>query len=128
MNQLQFLFFRLIFNPKSWQALLKQFMSCWRSSAEWAAMAASLVKRKSHMHFSWILVFALNLERLKSFPSDLVQIKTPSVTVPKACFSMTAKKIPNRVGTRIQPCFAPLQMSKGSDVEPSKTTVPFISS
>ena len=65
-------FFRLIVSPKSWQALLKQFMSFWTSSAEWATMAASSAKRKSHMHFSWTLVFALNLERLKNFPSDLV--------------------------------------------------------
>ena len=91
-------------------------------------MAASLVKRKSHMHFSWTLVFALNLERLKNFPSVLVGRYTPSVAVPKAFFSMMAKKIPKWIGARTQPRFTPLQISKGSDVEPSKTTVPFIPS
>ena len=66
-------FFRLIVNPKSWQILLKQFRNCSRSSAKWATTDASSAKRKSCMHFSWTLVFALNLERLKSFPSDLVR-------------------------------------------------------
>ena len=52
----------------------------------------------------------------------------PSVADPKACFSRVEKKIPNRVGARMQPCFTPLRMPKESDVEPSKTTVPFTSS
>ena len=33
---------------------------------------------------------------------------------------MMAKKIPNKVSVRTQPCFTPLRMSKGSDAEPSK--------
>ena len=49
-----------------------------------------------------------------------------SVADPKACLRRTARKIPDRVGARTQPCFTPLRMSKGSDVEPSKTTVPFM--
>ena len=40
----------------------------------------------------------------------------------------TAKKIPKSVGARTQPCFTPLRMSKGAEVEPSYTTVPFMSS
>ena len=52
----------------------------------------------------------------------------PSVAEPKACFSMRAKKTPNRVGARTQPCFTPLLMLKVSEVEPSKTTIPFMSS
>ena len=39
-------------------------------------------------------------------------------------FSMKAKKI----GARMQPCFTPLLMFKASEVEPSKTTVPFMTS
>ena len=50
----------------------------------------------------------------------------PSVADPKACFSTLAKKIPHKVGARTQPCFTPLRMSKGNDVEPSKTTMPFV--
>ncbi|XP_066466419.1 ras-related protein Rab-13-like isoform X2 [Tiliqua scincoides] len=71
-------------------------MSCWRPLAEWAVTAASSAKRKSRRHFSWTLDFALSLERLKSFPSDLVRRQMPSVVVSKACFSRTAKKIPNK--------------------------------
>ena len=91
-------FFRLMVSPKSRQALLKRVTSCWRSSAEWAVIVASYAKRKSRRHFSWTSKFALSLERLKSFPPDLV---LPSVAEPKACFSLRAKKIPNRVGARI---------------------------
>ena len=45
-----------------------------------------------------------------------------SVATLKSCFSRTAKKSRNKVGAMTQPCFTPLRMSKGSDVEPSKTT------
>ena len=58
----------------------------------------------------------------------------PSVATSKSCFSRTAKKTRNKVGATTQRCFTPLQMSKGSDVEPSKqvtlmlsgTCLPFI--
>ena len=46
----------------------------------------------------------------------------PSVATLKSCFSRTAKKSRNKVGAMTQPCFTPLQMSKESDIEPSKTT------
>ena len=46
----------------------------------------------------------------------------PSVATLESCFSGTAKKSRNKVGAMTQPCFTPLRMSKGSDVEPSKTT------
>ena len=68
------------------------------------------------------------MERLKSFPSDLVRRKVVSVSSPKAYFSRTAREIPNKIGAATQPCFTPLRMSKGSDVEPSKTTMHFMSS
>ena len=55
------------------------------------------------------------LERLNSFLSDLGRRLMPSVAVPKACFSRIAKKIPNKVGARIQP-FHPT--SKVYHVEP----------
>ena len=45
----------------------------------------------------------------------------PSVVTSKSCFGRTANKIRNKVGATTQSCFTPLQMSKGSDVEPSKT-------
>ena len=120
--------FKLMVSPKSWQASLKRVMSCCRSSAECAVTAASSAKRKSRRHRSWTLVLALSLERLKSFPSVLVRRQIPSAAGPNACFSITAKKIPNKVGARTHPCFAPLRMLKAADVEPSKTTVPFMSS
>ena len=41
---------------------------------------------------------------------------------------VTAKKIPNKVESRTQPCFTPLRMLEAADVEPSKTTVSFVSS
>ena len=59
-------FFKLMVSPKSWKAFPKRFMSCWRSSAEWAVMAASSAKKKSRRHLLH-LDFALSLERLKSF-------------------------------------------------------------
>ena len=43
------------------------------SPTEWAVTAASSAKKKSRRHLSWTLVLALSLERLKSFPSVLVQ-------------------------------------------------------
>ena len=46
----------------------------------------------------------------------------PSVATLKSCFSRTAKKSGNKVGAMTQPCFTPFRMSKGSEVEPSKTT------
>lgn len=46
---------------------------------------------------------------------------------PKACLRRMSKKFPNKVGARTQPYFTPLQMEKLSEVEPSKTTVPFMS-
>ena len=70
---------------------------------------------------------ALSLERLKSVPSVLVRREIPSAAGPNACFSITAKKIPNKVGARTQPFFTPLRMLKAADAEPSKTTVPFMS-
>ena len=51
----------------------------------------------------------------------------PSVAVPKACLSIIVKEIPKSVGARMQPCFTSLQMSNASDVEPSYTMVPFMS-
>ena len=45
----------------------------------------------------------------------------PSVATSKSCFGRTAKKTRNKIGATTQPYFTPLQMSKGSDVEPSKT-------
>ena len=45
----------------------------------------------------------------------------PSVATSKSCFGRTAKKTRNKVGATTQSCFTPLQMSKGSDVELSKT-------
>ena len=39
---------------------------------EWVLTADSSAKRKSRRHFSWTLVLALSLDRLNSFPSDLV--------------------------------------------------------
>ena len=71
---------------------------------------------------------ALSLEMLKSFPSVLVLREIPSAAGPNACFNITAKKIPNRVGARTQPCFTPLRLLNAADVELSKTTVPFMSS
>ena len=44
------------------------------------------------------------------------------------CFSITAKKIPNKVGARTHPYFTLLHMLKAADVELLKTTVPFMSS
>ena len=52
----------------------------------------------------------------------------PSAAFPKFCSCRTAKKIPNKVGARTKPYFTPLRMSKGSDIEPAKTTVSFVSS
>ena len=49
-------FFRLMVSPKSCKAFLKRFMSCWRSSVEWAVMAASSAKGKSGRHFIWTLL------------------------------------------------------------------------
>ena len=46
----------------------------------------------------------------------------PSVATLKSCFSRTATKTRNKVGAMTQPCFTPLRVSKGSEVEPSKTT------
>ena len=39
----------------------------------------------------------------------------PSVDAPKACFSMTALNMPNRVGANKHHCFTPLRMLKASD-------------
>ena len=111
-------FLRLMVSPKPWQALLKRFMSFWRSSAEWAVTLAPLGKRRSRRHFIWTL----------SFLSDLVRRQMPSVAFPNVCSSRKAKKIPNKVGARTKPYFSLLRMSKGSDIEPAKTTVSFVSS
>lgn len=48
------------------------------------------------------------------------------MNVPKACFRSTAKKMPKSIGARMQPCFTPLRMSKASEVDLLKTTVPFM--
>ena len=44
--------------------------------------------------------FPLDLESLKRFPLDLVRREMPLVADPKACFSGTAKKMPNSVEAR----------------------------
>ena len=62
-----YVFFRLIFCSKSWYALLKRLMTFWRSSVEWAVMAASLESRRSRRYFIWTLDFAISLGRLRSF-------------------------------------------------------------
>lgn len=56
-------FLRLMVSPKPWQALLKRFMSFWRSSAEWAVTLAPLGKRRSRRHFIWTLSFLSDLVR-----------------------------------------------------------------
>lgn len=76
---------------------------------------------------SHTLVLALRMERLNSFLSDPVCRKTPSIDAPKACFSMTAKKMLKSVGASTHPCFTPLQMLKASEVAPSNSTTPFTS-
>ena len=120
-----YVFFRLIFSSKSLYGLLKRLMTFWRFSAEWAVMAASSAYRRSRRYFIWTLDFAISLERLQSFQSDLVWRKIPSVASPKACFSRKAKHIPNKIVARTHPFFTSPRILKGSDVEPSKSTVPF---
>ena len=88
-------------------------------------MAASSANRRSRRYFIWTLDFDISLERLQSFQSDLVWRKIPSVASPKACFSRKAKHIPNKIVARTHPFFTSPRILKGSDVEPSKSTVPF---
>ena len=86
------------------------------------ANATSLAKSKSLMIVWHTLVLVLSLDKLNSFPSDLVRTKTPSTDVPKACFSMMAKKMPKSVGESTHPCFTPLQMVRAPKVAPSNCT------
>ena len=69
------------------------------------------------------LVFALNLAKLNSLPSDLVCRKTPFWESWKANCNSVEKRILNSVGARTHPCFTPLLILKGWDEVQSKLIV-----
>ncbi|XP_074832157.1 uncharacterized protein LOC142001118 [Carettochelys insculpta] len=93
-----------------------------------ATSARANANSMSLMRTSRTLELAFSLARLNSFPSDLVCSKMPSVEDPKACFSRSAKKIPNNVGASTHPCLTPLLILKASDNAPSYWMVPLMSS
>ena len=89
----------------------------------WVATGASSANSMCLMRTLRTFVLALRRARLKSLPSDRVQL--PSVVVSKACFSNKPKKIPKSVGARTQPCLTPLRISNGSEELILNYTVPF---
>ncbi len=93
-----FVFLTLMVRSKSLHTLEKQSISCRRLHSSCVATAASSAKENSLRVTARTLVFALSLEKLNNFPSDLVWRKVPSVGWPNACLRSTTKKIPNRVG------------------------------
>ena len=95
---------------------------------EWAVRDASSANSISLTYTSVPFVLARRRARLNSFPSDLVCRYIPSQEESKAYDRRREKKIPNNFGARTQPCLTPLQTGRGSNVEPSYTTVPFMSS
>ena len=71
-------FLMLIIRPNSFQACENLLSSSWRSYAVWHTNAASSANSSSWIRTVLTLVFAHNLAKLNSLPSDLVCRKTPS--------------------------------------------------
>ena len=106
----------------------KRLTSLWRASPEWAVRDASSANSNSLTYTSVTFVLVRRRARLNSFSSDLVCRYIQSQEESKAYDRRREKKIPNNFGARTQPCLTPLQTGRGSNVEPSYTTVPFMSS
>ena len=116
-------FLMLIVRPNSLQTCGNLLHSSWSSSAVLLTNAASTASSSSQIRIVLTLVFALNLAKLNSLPSDLVCRKTPFWESWKACCSSVEKKILISVGARTHPCFTPLVILKGWDVVQSKLIV-----
>ncbi|XP_078407414.1 glutamate receptor ionotropic, NMDA 1-like [Cetorhinus maximus] len=78
-----------------------------------------------------VIILSANRVRLNSFVSALICKQTPSVDDLKTYDNCDKrrqeahdKSIPRSVSGRTQPCFTPLQISKGSDVALSQLTLP----
>ena len=111
-------FLMLIVRPNSLQACENPLSSSLSSSAVLLTNAAASANSSSWIRIVLILVFALNLAKLNSLPSDLVCRKTPSWESWKAyCRSV---KISNSVGARTHLWFTPLVILKGWDEVQSK--------
>ena len=80
-------FFRLMVSPKSLQAWENLSMRHWSCCSVMEVTAPSSAKSMSLMRVTRTFVFALSLSRFNNCPSDLVCRYTPSVEVPKTCFS-----------------------------------------
>lgn len=121
-------FLRLTVSPKSLQAELKRLVSYCSSSLECVTTAALSQKefRKSTTHKSWSWLSIWKCWRVChhiSLGGKFLQLKVER----RACFSSMVKRVPNKVWARKHPCFTPRSILKVSD-EPSKTTLPIISS
>ena len=104
----------LIIRPNSLQAFENLLSSSWISSAMWLTNVASSANSSSQTRYVLTLVFALNLAKLNSLPSDLVCRKTPWESC-KAYFRSVEKKILDSMGARTHSCFTPLVILKGWD-------------
>ena len=78
----------------------------------------------AHVSGTYLPDLALSLDRLNSLSSDLVRRYVPLAECPEACFSMAAKKMPNSVGTRTQPCLTPQRLLNASDDDLSTAQFP----
>ena len=63
---------------------------------------------------------------MKTLPSDLIRRQIPSNAVPKACLKSRAKKMPESVEARTQPCLILLFMSQGLEELPLNYAVSFM--
>ena len=87
------------------------------------ARAASSAKSISRISTSVTLVLAGRRAMLKSLPSALVWMYSPSLQSLKAYWRSMEKNMQKSVGARTEPCFTPLLTGKASEVAPLNHTV-----
>mgnify|MGYP001801150208 CR=1 FL=1 len=95
----------------------RRFCSC---SADVAHRAASSAYSSSLTMTLWVRDLALNLDRLKKFPSSRDSMDTPVEDTRLLLVTLKTyeKYSPNSVGASTQPCFTPLLIGKLSDIAP----------
>ena len=75
-------------------------------------------QRASRIVTTFRFHFALTFARLTSRPSVLIWSLVLVVGEPKVCFNIIEKKIQNRVGASMQPCFTQFLISNESETLP----------
>ena len=114
--------------PKKRKASENSLTMIWRSDSLCAMRAQSSANSASWTVFFTVFVLAVSGRRSNREPSSQYRRYTPCSRSLMAWFSTQVKNRLKRTGISTHPCLTPKEMLKGSDVSPSESTCPVMSS